>query len=248
MDDARVVLVTGAGRDIGAAVARRFGAEGCTVAVHHRGDDTAGRAVLTDVRAAGGDGFLVHGDLTIAGLAGELVGATVERAGRLDVLVNNAGGLVRRAPIEDTDDELLEAIVAINLLAVVRACRSAAAVFRDQGHGTIVNVSSTAARTGGGGDVAVYAACKGAVSTLTRALARELAGVGVRVNAIAPGLIDTAFHADPTRLRDRAQAVPLGRVGTPEDCAEAVAYLADPRRSAYVTGQVLEVNGGLLMP
>jgi 3-oxoacyl-[acyl-carrier protein] reductase len=193
----------------------------------------------------------VAADLSDPDAAAALVDAVAERHGRLDVLVNNAGDLVRRAEVAEVSDQEFRAVMDLNLTSVFAASRQAIPVMRGQGRGSIINMTSVAARTGGAGGSVAYATAKGAVSTFTRGLAKELAADGIRVNAVAPGVIATPFHARHTDERQMAgmvAGIPMGRVGAPEECVGAVLFLACPAMSGYVTGQVLEVNGGQLTP
>ena len=244
------VLVTGASTGIGAAVARGFGDAGAFVAVHfHRSEEAAGK-VVGAIRDAGGTAVAVRSDLTAADGPAAMVDEAVDALGGLDVLVNNAGAMVRRVPVVEADDDYFNELMALNVYAVVRACRHAIPILRSRGGGAIINSSSIAVWTGGGGGSVLYAASKGFINSLTRGLARETAPWGIRVNAVAPGLIDTPFHDGMTapetleRLTDR---VPLGRIGVPEDLVGAYLYLASDKASSYVTGSVIEVSGGVIM-
>ncbi|WP_204251079.1 SDR family NAD(P)-dependent oxidoreductase [Elioraea rosea] len=248
----KACLVTGASRGIGAAVARGLGACGARVAVHYRSGAGEAQAVAADIEAAGGEAELLSGDIAAAGTAARLVAETVARFGRLDVLINNAGDLVERRPVADTPDTLLARQIDVNVRPVLEACRAAIAQFRAQGGGgAIVNVSSIAARTGGGGGSALYAGAKAFVATMTRTMAKELAAEGIRVNCVSPGVIDTPLQhrtTPPDMLAAIAAQIPMRRVGRAEECVGAFLFLASEAMSSYVTGQVIEVNGGLLMP
>ena len=148
-------------------------------------------------------------------------------------------------------DEDFDRIIALNLASVVATCRQVIPAMRRQGGGAIVNLTSIAARTGGGGGSVLYATAKGGLSTFTRGLARELAPEGIRVNAVAPGIITTPFHDRHTthdQMRAMVDGIPMGRAGDPKECVGAVLFLASTALSSYVTGQVLEVNGGQLTP
>jgi 3-oxoacyl-[acyl-carrier protein] reductase len=247
----QVVLVTGASSGIGAAVAIGFGEQGATVAVHfHRNADGA-RQTHDAITAAGGKASVHTGDLSSAEGAAALVDEVLAAHGRIDVLVNNAGDLVRRSAVEAVPDDEFRRTLDVNLTSAFAMCRQVIPVLRSQGGGAIVNVTSIAARHGGGGGSVVYAASKGAVSTLTRGLAKELAADGIRVNALSPGVITTPFHERHTpgpQLEQMAATIPMGRVGTPEECVGTVLFLASSRLSGYITGQIIEVNGGQLMP
>ena len=196
MDDLRekVCLVTGASTGIGAAVARALGGHGASVAVHyHRSADQAER-VVKDIHAGGGRAVLLQGDVGDPAVAGRLVADTVAAVGRLDVLINNAGGPLRRCEFVDTSDALYDELMNLNFRSVFATCRAAGPRFRRQGSGTIINTTSVAARHGGGPGALIYAAAKAAVSSLTRGLARELAPHRIRVNAISPGVVLTPIH------------------------------------------------------
>ncbi|MEP7056861.1 MAG: SDR family oxidoreductase [Caldimonas sp.] len=248
----KVVLITGASTGIGAAAARAFGANGARVAVHYNASKAAAEAVAEEVRSAGGESLLVAGDVTRAGAAKDIVDQVVARFGRLDVLVNNAGGLVKRTPVAEYTDEYLDAVIALNVRQVVAFVREAALVMRRQGQGgNIINVSSIAARHGGGPGSVIYAATKGFVSTATRGWAKELVADGIRVNAISPGVIMTPFHerySTPELLKSMQTTIPMNRLGDPFECNGAFLFLASDSMSGYVTGQIIEINGGQLMP
>jgi 3-oxoacyl-[acyl-carrier protein] reductase len=181
-----------------------------------------------------------------------VVGEANERLGGIDVLVNNAGSLVKRLPIAEFDDALFDEVLHINARSVLSFCREVVPLMRAQGRGgSIINVSSIAARNGGGPGAYLYAGAKGFVSTATHGLAKELAPDNIRVNAVAPGVIQTPFHdrfSTPQMLEAFKATIPLARIGEPDDCVGAFLYLASPQLSSYVTGQILEVNGGQYMP
>lgn len=249
--DDQVVLVTGASTGIGAAIARAFGEAGARVVVHYNQSEDAAQAVARDVEAAGGQALLLRADVASAEQLQALVDGVLERWGRIDVLVNNAGGLVQRQKIEQASDELFEQVVDLNLRSVFQLCRLTIPLMRRQGRGNIVNVTSVAARNGGGNGSILYASAKGAISTFTRGLSKELVGDGIRVNAISPGLIATPFHerfTSPEQFQSLLETIPMRRAGTAEDCVGAVLFLASDALSAYVTGQIIEINGGQLMP
>ena len=248
----KVVLVTGASTGIGAAAARAFGARGARVAVHYNASREAAEAVANDVRAAGGEAALVAGDVTRPGASKAVVDATLAAFGSLDVLVNNAGGLVKRTPIAEYTDEFLDAVIALNVRQVVAFVREAVVVMRRQGRGgNIINVTSIAARHGGGPGSVIYAATKGFVSTATRGWAKELVGDRIRVNAVSPGVVMTPFHerfSTPELLKSMQATIPMNRLGEPDECSGAFLFLASDAMSSYVTGQLIEINGGQLMP
>ncbi len=246
------VVITGASTGIGAAAARGFGAVGAKVLVHCNQSKREADAVAADVKAAGGEGLVVAADVCEPGSLDRIVSEAVDAFGRLDVMVNNAGGMVFRSPLAEMDDVYYDKVMDLNCRSVLAGTRAAAAQFRAQGgNGCIINTTSIAARFGGAGGAALYAASKGWVSTFTRGSARELVSEGIRVNAVAPGVIDTPFHERWTNEQQMAAMralIPMGRTGTSEECTGAFLYLASNSMSGFVTGQVLEVNGGQLMP
>lgn len=249
----KVCLITGASRGIGAAAARGLGAHGVAVAVHCRSGRAEAEQVVADVERSGGKALLVQGEIAEPGTVDRLVAETVARFGRLDILINNAGDQISRVDIVDTSDELFDRHVAINIRPTFAACRAAVRQFRKQegGGGNIINVSSIAARTGGGSGSYIYAGAKGFISTFSRSLAKEVAAQGIRVNVVSPGVIATDMQdrvTSPEQLRSTATQIPMRRIGVPDECTGAFLYLCSDKLSSYVTGQVIEVNGGLLMP
>jgi 3-oxoacyl-[acyl-carrier protein] reductase len=247
----KAVLVTGSSTGIGAAAAKGFARLGATVAVHYNNSAAAAEAVVAAITAAGGKAVLLHGDVTDSGVARRVVDEAAERCGRLDILVNNAGGMVERRLIADSDDAVLDRVLDLNVRSVIAATAAAIPHFRRQGKGNIVNVSSIAARNGGSAGAGIYAAAKGFVSTLTHGLAKEHAKDNIRVNAVSPGVILTPFHerySTAAQLETARQTIPMGRFATAEECVGTVLFLATDALSSYVTGQVIEVNGGQLMP
>jgi len=247
----KAVLITGASTGIGAAVARAMGQAGARVAIHYNASVNRAEEVAADVRFGGGEAFLVGGDFTSSTKAREVVKAAAEHFGGLDILVNNAGGLVRRVPIAEVDDAFFDAVMDLNVRSLVAACSAAVPFMRKGGHGNIINVTSIAARHGGGAGAVMYASAKGFVSTFTRGMAKELVKDNIRVNAVSPGVITTPFHerySTPAMLESFKTTIPMGRLGTAEECVGAFLFLASDALSGYVTGQILEVNGGQYMP
>ncbi|MGJ7545979.1 SDR family NAD(P)-dependent oxidoreductase [Variovorax sp. LT1R16] len=248
----KTALVTGASTGIGAAVAIAYGARGMRVAVHYNQSAGPAQAVVDTIVQAGGKAFAIQGDVRDSSAIARVVRDTHARLGGIDVLVNNAGSLVKRAPIAEFDDALFDEVLHINARSVLAFCREVVPLMRARGQGgSIVNVSSVAARNGGGPGAYLYAGAKGFVSTATHGLAKELAPDNIRVNAVAPGVIQTPFQdrfSTPAILESFKAGIPMGRIGEPDDCTGAFLYLASAQLSGYVTGQILEVNGGQYMP
>ncbi len=246
----RAVLVTGASTGIGAAVAKALAAQGAKVAVHYNESAAAAEAVLADIRHAGGEAILIQGDVSKPGGSERVVEAAAEKLGGLDGLINNAGGMLGRVPTAEMDDAHYARVMDLNARSVLAATK-AAVPFLKRRQGFVINTTSIAARNGGGNGAILYAAAKGFVSTITRGHAKEFVGDGIRVNAVAPGIIATPFHdryTSPEMLDAQRQSVPMARVGTPDECVGAYLFLASPLLSGYITGQIIEVNGGQLMP
>ncbi len=246
----RAILVTGASTGIGAAVAKAFAAQGARVAVHYNESAAAAEAVVDEIARGGGDGILIQGDVSKPGESERVVEAAAENLGGLDGLVNNAGGMLGRVPTTEMDDAHYARVMDLNARSVLAATRAAVPFLRRR-QGFVINTTSIAARNGGGNGAILYAAAKGFVSTITHGHAKEFVGDGIRVNAVAPGIISTPFHDRYTSaemLDTQRQSVPMARVGTPDECVGAYLFLASPLLSGYITGQIIEVNGGQLMP
>jgi 3-oxoacyl-[acyl-carrier protein] reductase len=249
LDDLRgkAVLVTGASTGIGAAVAQGFGRQGARVAVHYRQSRDAAEAVAAAIRAAGGEALTLQGDVTERSALERVIAATVEGFGRLDVLVNNAGDVVKRVPFDEAEDDFIDFVMALNARSVVRACQLALRQFERQGGGNIVNTTSVAARQAGGPGSAIYGSSKAFVQGLTRYLARDYARAGVRVNAVAPGFVLTPLqdrNTTPEQQARMARGIALGRAGLPEDLVGAYLFLASDAMSGWITGATIDVNGG----
>ena len=245
------VLVTGGSSGIGAAVAQSFGAAGARVAVHYSHNREGAESVVNVIRQAGGQAITLAGDMLERGVTDQLVTQTVQAFGGLDILINNAGDMFGRRTLEQASDADFDRVVGLNIHAAFAICRAATPVMRQAGHGNIINTTSIAARNGGGEGVGLYGSAKAFVSTMTRALAREMATHGVRVNGVAPGVILTDFHernSTPEQLEGARRGIPMGRLGTSDECVGAYLFLADDLLSGYITGQIIEVNGGQLMP
>ncbi len=221
-----------------------FAGQGAKVLAQYLG----GGPELTAVEAAGITTLKL--DLTEGGAPERLFDHAVEKFGRIDVIVNNAGSLVARTPLSELRDDFIDRVFDLNCRQLIHCCRLAADHMVKQGSGNIINVTSIAARNGASPGGSVYAGAKGFVSAFTKSLARELVDSNIRVNCVSPGTIHTAFHDRFSTAEKRAataKTIPMLRLGLADDCTGAFLYLASDKASAYVTGQVLEVNGGQLM-
>ena len=242
----KVAVVTGGGRDIGRAVCIKLAKEGAKVVINYFDSEEHGAETLRQVEAVGGEGIKVFADVTKQGDIDNMVAKTKEAFGeRVDILVNVAGGLFGRKTIDEIDEEFYDLLMNVNFKSTVFVTKAFKPLM---GKGSsIVNFASQAGRDGGGPGAFLYAASKGAVSTLTRGLAKELGPQGIRVNAINPGMIATKFHDDFTKDQVRvnvAAGTPLRREGEASEVADLVAYLASDA-SSFLTGNNVDINGGL---
>ncbi len=247
----KVVLITGASSGIGAAAAVAFGRHGARVAVHYRQRRAEAEAVAAQIEAAGGEAATFAADVSDSAQLDRLAAAVHARFGRIDVLINNAGGFVRRVPLAEASDALIDEVFHQNARSMIALGRSVIPMMRAQGGGTIINITSQAARTGGSAGSGLYSSSKAFISTYTRSLAKELVGDGIRVNGVAPGVIDTPIHdghTAPALLERLRESIPMRRLGRAEECAGAMLFLASEELASYVTGQIIEVNGGSVMP
>ncbi|WP_372632265.1 SDR family NAD(P)-dependent oxidoreductase [Cohnella sp.] len=247
----KVALVTGASGGIGRAIAVRLALSGAKVALNYLNSREAAEEAAAAVRAEGGTAVAIRADVSQPEEAQRLVRETEQAFGRsVDFLVNNAGHLVQRLANEEMTEELYDRIMDVNMKSTVFVAKAVIPGMKAAGGGSIVNLTSVAAHNGGGPGASIYAASKAAVLTYSKGLAKELAGHGIRVNAISPGYIGgTAFHATftPQAAREATiQTIPLRREGTPEDVAGVALFLVS-ELAAYLTGETIEVNGGMYM-
>ena len=246
----KAVLITGASTGIGAAVARGFAEQGAKVAIGYHSSAAPALALAREIEAAGGEALAVKGDVADPGECERVVAEATRRFGRLEGLINNAGLMLGRVHSLEATDEHISAVIDLNARSVISMTRAALPWLEREG-GFIINTTSIAARNGGASGAMLYAAAKGFVSTLTRGHAKELIGKKIRVNAVSPGVIATPFHeryTDADTLETIRKTIPMARIGTAEDCVGAYLFLASAALSAYVVGQIIEVNGGQLMP
>jgi 3-oxoacyl-[acyl-carrier protein] reductase len=247
----KAVLITGASTGIGAALAREFGAQGALVGLHYNSSRAEAEAVAAEITAAGGRVQLIQADVSKVDEARRAVAECVAAFGRLDGLINNAGGMVRRISYEKATEADYTEIMDLNALSVIVATGAAIPHLKAAGGGFIINTTSIAARNGASGGAGLYGSSKAFVHDATRGMAKELIPFGIRVNAVAPGVIATPFHerySTQAQLDAALGTIPQGRLGTPEDCVGAYLFLASAQLSPYIIGQVIEVNGGQLMP
>ena len=242
--DGQTALVTGASRGIGRAVALALAAEGAEVVVNYASSPEAAEAVVAEIQAKGGSAYALKADVSDEASVDDLIKTVLKRSERIDVLVNNAGitrdGLLMRMKTEDW-----QAVINLNLTGVFLCTRAVARPMLKQRSGRIINITSVVGLMGNAGQ-ANYAAAKAGVVGLTRSSAKEMASRGITVNAVAPGFIATDMTKD-LEADAILSAIPLGRFGSPDQVAGAVKFLAAVPASAYITGQVLQVDGGMVM-
>jgi NAD(P)-dependent dehydrogenase (short-subunit alcohol dehydrogenase family) len=244
-----VAIVTGSGRGIGAAIAKGLAEDGYAVAVNYIHNEAAASQVVSEITSAGGIAFAIQADISKDADVVRLFAAVDRNFGTLTALINNGGVTGKFGRVEELSAATLESVFSVNVIGAFLCCREAVRRMSTRNGGSggnIVNISSRAAQIGGAGEWIHYAATKGALDTLTIGLAREVAAEGIRVNAVAPGLIDTELHAAagiPDRMQRLAPTVPMGRPGTADEVAGCVRFLLSPA-AAYVTAAILPVSGG----
>ena len=243
------IIVTGASRGIGAAIARLAGRQGYSVAVNFNRGEAEAKKVAKEIVDAGGRALPIHADVSREEDILTLFHTAERELGPITALVNNAGITGGFARVENVTADAIESAFSVNVTGAILCAREAVcrmSIRHGGSGGAIVNISSIAARTGAPGEWVHYAAAKGAIDTFTVGLAREVAAEGIRVNAVKPGLVDTEIHAangEPGRLQRLMGTIPMNRAGQPHEVAEAVIWLLSPAAS-YVTGSILEIGGG----
>lgn len=242
----KVAVVTGGGRDIGRAISIKLAKEGAKVVVNYNNSETDAMETVAKIKSFGGEAIAVKADVSRLDQIQVLKDKTKEVYGqKVDILVNNAGGLFARKTLAEFEESFYELVMDVNFKSTVFVMQAFVPLMTKGA--AIVNLSSQAARDGGGGGSSLYASSKGAVSTFSRAMAKELGPKGIRVNAVCPGLIATKFHDDFTQdnVREKvAASTPLRREGYAEDVADLVIYLASEEAS-FITGANYDINGGL---
>ncbi len=243
--EGQVAVVTGASRGIGRAIALTLATEGAKVVVNYAQSSTAAEDIVTTITAAGGEALALPADVSQADQVDALMSGTLEAFGRIDILVNNAGitrdTLLLRMKLEDW-----QAVIDLNLTGVFLCTKAVAKGMLKQRSGRIINIASVAGQMGNPGQ-ANYSAAKAGVIGFTKTVAKELASRGVTVNAVAPGFIKTDMTGDLPNTEDILKFIPLGRFGQPDDIAGMVRFLAADPAAAYITGQVFNVDGGMVM-
>jgi NAD(P)-dependent dehydrogenase (short-subunit alcohol dehydrogenase family) len=249
MHEIGTLIVTGASRGIGAAVARLAGPRGYAVAVNFNSGESEAEKVAGDILNGGGRAIAIRADISREEEILRLFQTAERDLGPIKALVNNAGITGGFARVENVTASAIEKTLAVNVTGAILCAREAVrrmSTRRGGSGGAIVNISSIAVRTGAAGEWVHYAASKGAIDSFTMGLAREVATEGIRVNAVAPGLVETEIHAangEPGRLQRLMPTIPMSRAGQPQEIAEAVLWLLSPAAS-YVTGSILEIGGG----
>ncbi|MGH9661572.1 MAG: SDR family NAD(P)-dependent oxidoreductase [Bryobacteraceae bacterium] len=244
----QVALVTGASSGIGRASAESLARLGARVAVnYYRNRDGADETVET-IKKAGGDAVAVQADVTSSSAVGVLADTVRRQWGRVDILVNNAGDIVARQSLGEMTEEYWDQVMAVNLKSAFLCVKAVWEQMVARKSGCIINVTSVSARNGGGPGAAAYSAAKGGLLTYTKSLAKELGPLGIRVNAVAPGVIITPFHrhSSAETIQKWIAGIPLGRTGAAEEVAGVIAFLASPA-AAYIHGETIEINGGMWM-
>lgn len=245
----RVALVTGASTGIGRWTAVALAECGAVVAINYNKNLAGAEETKRMVEAVGGKAVIIQADVSTKAGAVALAEAARAQLGEIDILVNNAGDLMQRCSLQEFSEDLWDRVMNLNLKSVLLCSQTVMPEMIARKTGVIINLGSIAGHNGGGPGAGVYATAKAAVHCLTKALAKELAPHGIRVNAVAPGVIDTPFHermSTPEMIKQFVGTIPMGRTGTSEECGRVIAFLASDA-AAYIHGEMIEINGGQLM-
>ncbi len=249
MFEGKVVLITGASTGIGSSFALEMGRLGAKVVVNYNASRNQAEQVVAKIQEKGGMAIAIQADVSKANQVKSLFQQTLATYGQIDFLVNNAGALIERKKVDEMTEDYWDKMMEVNLKSVFLCSKEVIAHFKERKQGKILNVTSISARNGGGNGSVAYSAAKGAVSTMTRGLAKELVSYNVTVNGVAPGIIATPFHDrfTPPDIREKSlQTIPMGREGMPEEVVGAMVFLLSDAAN-YITGEIIEINGGQLM-
>lgn len=245
--DGKTAIITGSSNGIGKGIALLFGREGANVIVNYSKSESKALEVVSEIERSGSRTMAVKADVSKVEDVKKLIGTCLDSFGRIDILVNNAG-ILSFGQIEEISDEVLKRVFEVNVFGTFYCCREVVPVMKKQNYGKIVNISSISGQRGDNTTSPVYGASKGAMSVLTKSLARQLGPFGINVNAVAPHAVITPMmdYWDDAKRKQVAQSLPVRRLGTPEDVAVATLFLSQDE-SNFITGQIINVNGGFLM-
>ncbi|MEA5517771.1 3-oxoacyl-[acyl-carrier-protein] reductase [Limnoraphis robusta] len=241
----QVAIITGASRGIGRAIAIALASEGANIVVNYASSSGAADELVSEITQAGGNAIALQADVSQADQVDTLISSAMEKWGRIDILVNNAG-ITRDTLLLRMKPEEWQAVIDLNLTGVFLCTRAVSKIMLKQRSGRIINIASVAGQMGNPGQ-ANYSAAKAGVIGFTKTVAKELASRGLTVNAVAPGFIETDMTKDLKNTEDILKFIPLGRYGQPQEVAGMVRFLAADPAAAYITGQVFNVDGGMVM-
>lgn len=245
----KTAIITGAASGIGRATAQVLARCGAAVTINYRRNEKDADDLRKEIVSSGGRAIVVQADVTINSDVEALARRAVEEFGPVDILVNNAGSLIERLRILELTEERWDEVMDLNLKSAFLCCKAVVPSMIERKTGAIINLSSIAGRTGGALGSIHYSTAKGGLITFTKGLAKELAPFGIRVNAVSPGVIDTPYHeqfSTPEMMKGYVNGIPMGRVGTAEEVAKVIAFLASDA-SSYLAGETIEINGGMFM-
>ncbi|MGH9897733.1 MAG: SDR family NAD(P)-dependent oxidoreductase [Pyrinomonadaceae bacterium] len=245
----KVALITGASSGIGRATAELLAENGARVAINYHKNKVGAEAAYNKIKEAGGCAIIIQADITRYDDIRMLINRATDGLGAIDILVNNAGSLIERLKIPELTEERWDEVINLNLKSAFFCSQAVAASMMERKRGAIINLSSVAGRNGGAPGSIHYSTAKGGLITMTKGFAKELAPYGVRVNAVSPGVIDTPYHeqfSTPEAMKGFVNGIPLGRVGTAQEVAQVITFLASDAAS-YLCGETIEINGGMIM-
>lgn len=245
----KVVLVTGASSGIGRATAELFGNCGANIAITYLHNEKGANEAVAKIVANGGKAMAIQADFTEIANIQRVLETVESNLGTIDILVNNAGSLVERLRTAELTEERWDEVFALNVKSAFFCVKAVVPKMLEKGKGAIVNVTSIAGSNGGALGSIHYSAAKGAMTTMTKGLAKEFGAQGIQINAVSPGVIDTPFHetfSTPEAMKNFANIIPVGRVGKSEEVAKVIAFLASDAAS-YLCGETIDINGGMLM-